>query len=160
MDGKTGFNVVTPLVLSMTSQVILVQRGWVLRNFNDRTQLPAIVTPTGAVTVRGRIAPPPSKLYEFKGAQTGRIRQNVDTSAFSAEIGMPLLGVSMLQTGVANEGLLRDWAPPNLGVERHYGYAFQWFSMSALVVFLYLWFQVVTPLRARRQNSSPENESP
>lgn len=160
MDGKTGFNVVTPLVLDTTSQVVLVQRGWVPRNFNDRTQLPVIMTPKGPVTVRGRIAPPPSKLYEFKGVEAGRIRQNIDTAAFAAEIRMPLLGVSMLQTGVANEGLLRDWAAPNFGVERHYGYAFQWFGLCALVVFLYLWFQVARPLRVHRRNSSPENESP
>ena len=159
MDGKTGFNVVTPLVLDTTSQVVLVQRGWVLRNFVDRAQLPVITTPQGPVTVRGRIAPPPSKLYEFKGVETGRIRQNISLAAFSEEIRMPLLGVSMLQTGVANEGLRRDWAPPNLGVERHYGYAFQWFALSSLVVFLYLWFQVVNPLRASRRNSSPENET-
>ena len=160
MDGKTGFNVVTPLVLDGTSQVILVQRGWVQRNFSDRTRLPDITTPTGPVTVRGRIAPPPSKLYEFRGVEQGRIRQNIDNAAFAAEIRQPLLGVSMLQTGVANEGLLRDWAPPNLGVDRHYGYAFQWFGLCALVVFLYLWFQVISPLRARRRIPSPENESP
>ena len=160
MDGKSGFNVVTPLVLQGTSQIILVQRGWVQRDFTDRTRLPEITTPVGPVTVRGRIAPPPSKLYEFKGIEQGRIRQNIDNVAFAAETRQSLLSVSMLQTGVANEGMLRDWAPPNLGVDRNYGYAFQWFGLSALVVFLYLWFQVVGPLRASRRNPSSENESP
>ena len=160
MDGKSGFNVVTPLVLHGTSQIILVQRGWVQRDFTDRTRLPEITTPAGPVTVRGRIAPPPSKLYEFKGIEQGRIRQNIDHVAFAAETRQSLLSVSMLQTGVANEGMLRDWAPPNLGVDRNYGYAFQWFGLSALVVFLYLWFQVVGPLRASRRNPSSENESP
>ena len=160
MDGKSGFNVVTPLVLQGTSQIILVQRGWVQRDFTDRTRLPEITTPVGPVTVRGRIAPPPSKLYEFKGIEQGRIRQNIDNAAFAAETRQSLLSVSMLQTGVANEGMLRDWAPPNLGVDRNYGYAFQWFGLSALVVFLYLWFQVVGPLRASRRNPSSENESP
>lgn len=160
MDGKSGFNVVTPLVLQGTSQIILVQRGWVQRDFTDRTRLPEITTPAGPVTVRGRIAPPPSKLYEFKGIEQGRIRQNIDHVAFAAETRQSLLSVSMLQTGVANEGMLRDWAPPNLGVDRNYGYAFQWFGLSALVVFLYLWFQVVGPLRASRRNPSSENESP
>lgn len=159
MDGKSGFNVVTPLVLDGTSQVILVQRGWVQRDFTDRTRLPEITTPIGSVTVRGRIAPPPSKLYEFKGIEQGRIRQNIDNVAFSAEIRLPLLGVSMLQTGVSTDGLSRDWAPPNLGVDRHYGYAAQWFGLCALVAFLYLWFQVISPLRASRRISPPENES-
>ncbi|MCY7369684.1 MAG: hypothetical protein LH479_02135, partial [Polaromonas sp.] len=37
---------------------------------------------------------------------------------------------------------LRDWPAPNVGVEKHYGYAFQWFGLCALTVVLYGWFQV------------------
>ena len=159
MNGKSGFYVLTPLMLDGTSQTILVQRGWVQRDFTDRTRVPEIPTPVGAVAVRGRIAPPPSKLYEFKGVEGGRIRQNIDNPAFSAEIRLPLLTISMLQTGVADEGLLRDWSAPNLGVDRHYGYAAQWFALCALFVFLYLWFQLISPLRASRRSLSPENES-
>lgn len=158
MSGKTGFVVVTPLQLAGSAQVILVERGWVQRNFVDRTQLPAVLTPAGTVSVRGRIAPPPSKLYEFKGIDSGRIRQNMDVVAFGRETGLPLLALSLLQTGPASEGLLRNWAPPNLGVEKHYGYAFQWFSLCALVLGLYFWFQVIAPLRSKRSKhpSHPE----
>ena len=153
MNGKTGFVAVTPLVLDGSGQIILVQRGWVQRNFADRTTLPRINTPAGPVTVRGRIAPPPSKLYEFNGVESGRIRQNIDIKAFSFEISQPLLSVSMLQTGVANEGLLRDWAAPNVGIDKHYGYAFQWFGLCALVFGLYVWFQIISPLRASRKSA-------
>ena len=153
MNGKTGFIAITPLVLDGTGQVILVQRGWAARNFADRASLPAIETPAGPVTVLGRIAPPPSKLYEFKGAETGRIRQNIDIPAFSREIALPLMSVSMLQIGPANEGLLRDWAAPNVGVDKHYGYAFQWFGLCALVVGLYIWFQLIFPWRVKRKQS-------
>jgi surfeit locus 1 family protein len=151
MNGKTGLIAVTPLVLDGTGQIILVQRGWVLRNFANRAALPDVQTPTGPVTVRGRMAPPPSKLYEFKGVDTGRIRQNIDIPAFSGEIKLPLLPVSVVQTGPANEGLLRDWAAPNVGVDKHYGYAFQWFGLCALVVGLYVWFQIVQPWRTKRK---------
>lgn len=148
MSGKTGFWVMTPLALQDTGQVILVQRGWVARDFSDRTRLPEVTTPAGRVTVEGRIAPPPSKLYEFKGADTGSIRQNLDLAAFSLETGLPLLEVSLLQTGAPSEGLIREWAAPNLGVDKHYGYAFQWFGLFALVVGLYVWFQIILPFRA------------
>ena len=148
MSGKTGFWVMTPLALQDTGQVILVQRGWVARDFSDRTRLPEVTTPTGRVTVEGRIAPPPSKLYEFKGADTGSIRQNLDLAAFSLETGLPLLEVSLLQTGAPSEGLIREWAAPNLGVDKHYGYAFQWFGLFALVVGLYVCCQVILPFRA------------
>jgi surfeit locus 1 family protein len=152
MNGKTGLLALTPLVLDGTGQVILVQRGWALRNFADRAVLPAIQTPAGPVTVRGRIAPPPSKLYEFKGADTGRIRQNIDLTAFSRETALPLMSISMVQMGPANEGLLRDWAAPNVGIDKHYGYAFQWFGLFALVVGLYAWFQIIQPWRVKRKS--------
>ena len=157
MTGKTGFVVVTPLVLEGSARVILVQRGWVQRDFADRARLPEVSTPSGLVTVGGRIAPPPSKLYEFKGIESGRIRQNINLSAFAEETSLPLMGVSLLQTGVANEGLLRQWAAPNRGVDKHYGYAFQWFGLCALVIFLYLWFQVVSPLRSKALQKPANN---
>jgi len=156
MGGKPGFWVVTPLALESGLPWILVQRGWVPRDFSDRTRLPAISTPPGLVSVSGRIAPPPSKLYEFEGAPGGRIRQNLDVTSFGAEIGQPLLAVSLLQTGPASEGLLRDWAAPALGVDKHYGYAFQWFGLCALVAGLYVWFQIISPRRKKRPVSPPQ----
>ena len=103
--------------------------------------------------MRGRIAPPPSKLYEFKGVDSGRIRQNIGIDTFSREIALSLMPVSMIQTGPANEGLLRDWAAPNVGIDKHYGYAFQWFGLCALVVGLYVWFQLIYPWRLKRKQS-------
>ena len=149
MSGRSGFWVMTPLMLQGTGQVILVQRGWAPRDFADRSRLPPVVTPAGMVTVQGRIAPPPSKLYEFKGADAGPIRQNLDLAAFRLETGLPLIEqVSLLQTGAPGEGLLREWAAPNLGVEKHHGYAFQWFGLCGLVVILYVWYQIILPFRA------------
>lgn len=149
MSGRSGFWVMTPLMLQGTGQVILVQRGWAPRDFADRARLPQVTTPSGVVTVQGRIAPPPSKLYEFKGADAGPIRQNLDLTAFRAETGLPMLEqVSLLQTGAPSEGLLREWAAPNLGVDKHHGYAFQWFGLCGLVVILYAWYQIILPFRA------------
>ena len=152
MNGRPGFIVVTPLSLDGTGQMILVQRGWVPRNFTSRTALPVIQTPAERVTVNGRIAPPPSKLYEFKGTDSGPIRQNLDLVDFSRETVLPLMAVTLVQTGPATEGLLREWAEPNVGVDKHYGYAFQWFGLCALVVGLYVWFQIVNPWRVKRNN--------
>lgn len=156
MGGKPGFWVVTPLALEGGRPWILVQRGWVPRDFNDRTRLPAVSTPPGLVSVPGRMAPPPSKLYEFAGEPGGRIRQNLDIAAFSAEIGEPLMAVSLLQTGAPGDGLLRDWPAPVLGVDKHYGYAFQWFGLCALVTGLYVWFQLISPRRKKRPSPPPQ----
>lgn len=152
MDGKSGFWVLTPLLLAGSDQSIVVQRGWIPRNFSDRIRLAEVLTPGDVVTVSGRIAPPPSRLYEFAGAGGGRIRQNIDLVAFGAEIGVPLLQISLLQIGPASEGLLRDWPAPTSGVDKHYGYAFQWFALCILLVGLYAWFQLILPRRAKRRS--------
>lgn len=155
MDEKAGFFVVTPLRLEHSEAVILVQRGWALRNFLNRTALPEVDTPAGPVQVSGRIAPPPSKLFEFKGADTGVIRQNLDLPQFRLETGLPLMGVTVLQTGAPSEGLQRNWPPVNSGVETNYGYAFQWFALSGLIAILYVWFQIVRRFIAPARQQPP-----
>ena len=143
MQGRPGFFVLTPLLLDKSNTAVVVQRGWAPRNFVDRAVLPAVPAAAGVVEVEGRIAPSPAKLYEFAGSPTGAIRQNLDLEQFSREIGRPLAGVSVLQSGPAGEGLLRDWPRLNVGVEKHYGYAFQWFALGVLIALLYGWFQIV-----------------
>ena len=190
MHGVPGFYVLTPFALEGTEQTVMVQRGWVQRNFVDRTKLGAVDTPAGIVEVTGLLEPPPSHLLELgtpapapaapaaapataaapeapapaaPAAPTpavegySPIRQNLDLEAFRAETKMPLrTDVSLQQTGPASEGLQRDWPAPALGLERHYGYAFQWFGLSALVVILYVWFQFITPFRRSRRRARDE----
>ena len=143
MMGRPGLYVVTPMRLEHSQAVVLVQRGWVPRNFMDRMQVPDIRTPVGVVAIEGRIVPPPGKLYEFPGTETGRIRQNLELASFSAEVGLALPGWTVQQLGAESDGLLKQWPAASTGVEKHYGYAFQWFALSALIAILYVWFQIV-----------------
>jgi len=151
MDGRAGFFVVTPLRLAGRDDAILVQRGWAPRHAVERNRLPPVLTPTGEVEVVGRLAASPSRLYELGEGSKGAIRQNLDPAAFAAEAGLKLLPMTVVQTaGSADDGLLRHWPAPDLGLHKHYGYAFQWFALCALIVGLYVWFQIVRPRLARR----------
>jgi surfeit locus 1 family protein len=150
MNGRPGFFVVTPLVLA-DGRAVLVQRGWLPRDVNDRARIDDAPAPAGDIRVEGRIAPPPARLFEFDGADTGRIRQNLILDAFARETALPLLPLSVLQSGPADNKLLRDWPLPATGVAKHYGYAFQWFGLSTLVVMLYVWFQLIQPHRVSRR---------
>lgn len=149
MNGRPGFFVVTPLRLEGQAGVLLVQRGWVPRDFEDRARVPAVVTPPGLVEIQGRLTLPPSKLYEMGTVGQGLIRQNLDLASYRLETGLPLAGLTLQQTAGADDGLQRDWPQINTGVDKHYGYAFQWFGLCALMAILYVWFQIVRRLRSR-----------
>jgi surfeit locus 1 family protein len=152
MGGVPGFYVVTPLRLEGRTEALAIERGWVPRDFRDRSALPPVPTPAGIVAIEGRVAPPPARLYAFGPEASGPIRQNLDLGAYAGETGVPLLPLSLLQTGPAAAGeiLKRDWPAPALDVQKHYGYAGQWFIFAALTVGLYAWFQLVRPRIRRR----------
>jgi surfeit locus 1 family protein len=151
MNGRPGFYALTPLRLDDGSAV-LVQRGWLPRDVLDRTRIAAAPPPSGRVQVQGRIALAPPRLYEFDAAASGPIRQNLDLDAFARETALPLRPLTVVQEDgqpPVGDGLLRQWPRPAAGVHKHYGYAFQWFALSALILGLYVWFQLIRPQRAR-----------
>lgn len=159
MDGRTGFLVVTPLQLA-SGEAVLVQRGWAPRDLRDRTLLPAVPTASGEVRLEGRLAPWPSQLLALGASSGGTIRQNLDRDTFARESGLSLLPLTLQLTAPPqplaaaaprDDGLLRHWWVPTADVSKHYGYAVQWFALSALIAGLYVWFQLVRPRhRAQR----------
>jgi surfeit locus 1 family protein len=147
MNGQPGFFVLTPLMLG-AGDALLVQRGWFPRNMQDRTQVPNVPTPNGRVDVQGQISPAPGRLFEFAGAASGVIRQNLALDDFSRELGVTLRPWTVLQAdgpGTVGDGLLRQWPRPAADIHKHYGYAFQWFALCALMAGLYVWFQLLRP---------------
>ena len=120
--------------------------------------LAPIDTPQGLVHVNGRVAAAPSEvmgLGETTDTTTGQaarqlpIRQNLNVAAFSNEIGISLAG-TVLQTDADTDGLLRNWPEITAGVEKHWGYAFQWFALAAVQLLLYFWYQWIKPYRHAR----------
>ena len=144
MAGRVGFIVVTPLQLEGEPRAILVQRGWIPRDTQDRTRLVPVSTPVDTVEIEGRLVSHLNAVFDLgsSSGSPGPIRQNIELDAYAAEIGASLVPLVVLQQGAAQDSLLREWAAPTVNVQKHYGYAFQWFAMSALVVSLYVWFQL------------------
>ncbi|MEY8876175.1 MAG: SURF1 family protein [Leptothrix sp. (in: b-proteobacteria)] len=156
MNARPGFYVVTPLLLG-PGDAIMVQRGWVPRDQVDRQRLPELPSTDGDVHISGRIAPPPSRLYDFGDAGQGLIRQNLDLAAHAKSLGLTLRPASVVQTdpvSPADGPLLRDWPVPAVDIQKHLGYAAQWFALSALCAGLYVWFQLIRP-RLRRDATQP-----
>ncbi|CAG9175218.1 SURF1 family protein [Cupriavidus respiraculi] len=140
-DSRAGFLVLTPLRVSGAADGaagVLVLRGWLPRDAQDRTRIAPFATPEDDVQLEGVALAAVPKVYALggDGAETGPIRQNVELAEFAREHGMPLQPFVFQQRSDTGDGLARDWPAPDHGADRHYGYAFQWFGLAALTLVL------------------------
>jgi surfeit locus 1 family protein len=146
MQSKQGFFVVTPLITAK-NEYVLVERGWIARDFMDRKKLQAIETPTGVVEIEIRRTsdPAPPVVFGKEAASEHPIVASIDLAALGKALPeMSYKGMAQ-QIGAPSEGLLRKWFEPSSGAEKNYGYAFQWFAMCAVLAGLYIWFQWLRP---------------
>ena len=152
--GRSGFWVLTPLRLAGTQRWIMVERGWVASAFAPGALVPGVPTPAGTVDVHGRLAPPPSQWFSFaKDAPDAVIRQNVQLAAFAAAHHIELLPYVLQQLAPCEPGLVCEWPRADTGMERNFGYAFQWWAMSVLGAGLMVYF---TTRRLRRGVATKE----
>lgn len=139
--GTAGFYVMTPMRIAGSDMHILVARGWVKRNVADRAKLPPIPTPAGTVEIEGTARHAPGHVMQLgktEALRQGAIVQNVDASEFEKSAGLKMQPFVLEQAGDMQDGLVRDWPRPSAGVEKHQGYAFQWYALAvtALIFFV------------------------
>lgn len=132
--GTAGYEVVTPLKLRGSSSHVLVNRGWIEAG-KTREVLPEVPTPAGEVRVEGFALERLPKLLLLE-APKGKLRQTLDIDGYAAETGLRLEPRVIEQHSDLRDGLARDWPPRAAGVEKHKGYALQWYLLAALAVIL------------------------
>jgi surfeit locus 1 family protein len=142
VDGVAGFQVVTPVAVAEGMPWILVNRGWAARSMADRTRLPAAPIANAPLRVEGIAVPHVPRALEIgeRGGPLGGIWQNLDFEAYERTSGRKVARFVVQQTNDTGDGLRRAWARPDAGVDKHRGYAFQWYSLAALIVVLTLYF--------------------
>ena len=137
MHGAAGYHVVTPLKLESGGMHILVNRGWIAAG--ERSRLPEVPTPEGVQTIEGTAVVPGSRILELAPEDaSGPRRQNLVLAREEKRLGLELQPFVIEQTSEARDGLVRTWERPDSGVERHRGYALQWYSFAALAAALYV----------------------
>jgi surfeit locus 1 family protein len=148
--GVVGYAVVTPLGLR-DGRVVLVDRGFVAAG-PTRAELPAVPPPPGEVTVQGRIELPAQDYFELgRETATGPVRQHLDPRRFAAATGIPVLPIVIEVTAPTggDQGLARERMRPDVGIDRHRIYMWQWYAFAALAFGLWLWF-ALRPALTRR----------
>ncbi|OWW21501.1 SURF1 family protein [Noviherbaspirillum denitrificans] len=148
--GAAGFYVMTPLKIAGSELHVLVARGWVKRDAADRAKLPPIPTPPGEVEIEGIARRDAGHILQLGDAgplKRGEIVQNLDAPAFERASGLKMQPFVLEQVSEAQDGLVRDWPRPSSGVEKHQGYAFQWYALAATALI----FFVVTGFRRGKE---------
>jgi surfeit locus 1 family protein len=148
--GVAGYHVLMPLRIAGSSMHVLVNRGWIAAG-PDRGRLPEIRTPASTLTVTG-VATVPGRFLELaRTDKSGVVWQNFTIERFVEHKGLATQPIVIEQTGNLDDGLVRNWPRPDFGINKHYGYAVQWFLFCGLIFFLYGYFHV----RRTRSEKNP-----
>jgi surfeit locus 1 family protein len=136
--GRAGFHVLTPLKIEGSLERLIVLRGWLERDPRAASIAPPIVTPAGVVSVVGFAQaklPQSIVLKREKVPSAGdRIWQSFDLDRFRDWSGIPIRALILRQYSDLDDGLIRDWPIVGSGIDKHHGYAVQWYLMAAAIV--------------------------
>jgi surfeit locus 1 family protein len=154
-ENRTGFYLLMPFKIAGTQRHVLVARGWLPRNNAEHDKLPPFATPEGTVTIEGVARAGMGHVMQLGTPAPVRpqaILQNLEVAEFAAASGLAVQPVFVEETdaGQPGDGLKRAWPAPALNVEKHKGYAFQWYALSAmaLLFFVFTGFKQREPSQA------------
>lgn len=135
-DGRAGYHVLTPLQLANGQGWVLVNRGWVFAG-PDRATLPPVPTALEPTTVIGQVREPESAPFTLAAeAGQGALWQYIDVARYREWSGLAVSDWIVQQTSSSDDDLVRDWPRPDAGMDRHRGYALQWYSFAGIALAL------------------------
>lgn len=138
---RPGYHVLTPLQLSGSEVVVLVNRGWVAAP-RLRSELPAVASATGEIEVAGVTRSFETRIFELRETPPqGNVWQHVREAEYRRHSGLDALPVILLQTGAEGDGLIRDWGSAQNPATKHHGYMAMWliFALMAAAYGLFVW---------------------
>ena len=155
MAGRPGYYLVMPFKIAGPHTHVLVMRGW-LPSAAEFGRLPAFATPVGRVTIEGSVVASAGHVMDLGEAAAlapKAIVQNIDPALAAKATGLALQPFFVQQTGPdqPDDSLLRVWPSPSSGIDKHRGYAFQWYALAAMAV---LFFVITGFRRGSRQRDA------
>lgn len=136
-QGTAGYEVISLLKMEGGRKPLLVNRGWVAQGAT-RDALPGVPLPEGEVKIQGVAIVPSERVLELSDQTIeGRVWQNLNLARYREVYGVDVQPVVILQDSDLQDGLARDWKPPDTGADKHRAYAVQWFALAALIIIFY-----------------------
>jgi surfeit locus 1 family protein len=137
LGDRVGYHVITPLQIEGARTSVLVNRGWIART-SEYPAPPKVPVPSGTVEVRGIATLPVARFLELSGAYVeGRVWQNLTFERAHENLGLEVLPVILLARETPPE-LIPVQETPDAGIDKHRGYAFQWFTIATAIFVVWL----------------------
>lgn len=143
LGSVAGYYVITPLVIRDDLPAVLIDRGFKARSAGERAE-GAAAPPAGRVSVEGMAVVRPSTLFELGSApklQVPGFWQNLDYDAYerAAKRSVARFVVrpsDAVRSADVADNLRREWPQVASGVDKHRGYALQWYALAGLIAVL------------------------
>lgn len=143
-NGRPGVTVLTPLLMPVSGEVVLIERGWL--NWTDRNTAPALVSVNNeTLTLTGRFKPisqsnsyinnvvnpaMPNLVLELSDEVIFQQFGSLDNSMVPA--------IFVLDTSQDNLDIMPWLIKDDNWISRHKGYAFQWIIIGLLIWTVYI----------------------
>lgn len=138
-QGRNGFHVITPLQLSGSGKLLLINRGWVPQQTGESS---AFSRPQGELTILGeaRIPQPPAIDLQPQLDTTLAMPHwpFLTLENYAAWSGLKILPYVLLQSPQDAGDFARQWPSPPTNDAMHIGYAIQWFAFALIGLLIWL----------------------
>ena len=136
-NGVAGYYVLTPFMISKTD-AFLVNRGFV-RWGSDRNQLSVNPVASNYRVINGTLKRPKERMTLKDNSPEVKFPYliqslNMEKLASSTDLNIGQLMVELDKD--QPDGFIRNWQPFYGTVDKHIGYAIQWFSMAAVLILI------------------------
>ena len=138
VDQVSGYYVLTPYALEGQSKAILINRGFIPWN-GRRDKLADIVIGQETREIKVQISKP-IKRMELKPSEVSiqfpALIQSIDLQDMADRAKVDFSSVIGLLDASASNGFIRKWEPYTGSIEKHIGYAVQWFLMALVLAII------------------------
>jgi len=135
VDQVSGYYVLTPFKLENQPSTIIINRGFIPWN-GDREKLADVSIKKTKSEIKVQISKP-IKRIELKSSEIGNnfpvLIQAVDLVKMSELAGIDFSSMVGLLDASMDDGFVRKWEPYTGSIEKHIGYAVQWFLMAIVL---------------------------
>ena len=135
VDQASGYYVLTPFVLTGQSNAIMINRGFIPWN-GRRDQLDDIAVDSTYREIKIQVSRP-IKRIELKTSDISNqfpvLIQAIDFDVIEEISSTNFVDVIGLLDPSSDDGFVRKWEPYTGSIEKHIGYAIQWFLMALVL---------------------------